>query len=172
MYSGGVMTDLGTTGYFGSDAYAINNKGEIVGYIWDWGQSGPAHAFLYTGGELHDLGTFGGTSARARGINDSGLVVGFVGTASGSFGFLYDSGTAYNLNTLVSGADGWTISGAGAINDSGQILASACNYAGACRDVVLDPVSAVPEPEAYAMLLAGLVALAGRRRLGQARKAA
>jgi probable HAF family extracellular repeat protein len=162
MYSGGVMTDLGgTPDGFGSGASGINNSGDIVGNIWDWAHNGPSHAFLYSGGALHDLGTFGGLSAYAAGINDSGLVVGSVGAATGGWGFLYNGGMAWDLNTLVSGADGWTIQGASAINGTGQILASACDAAMACRDVVLNPV---PEPATYAMLLAGLAGLAIRRR--------
>jgi probable HAF family extracellular repeat protein len=164
MYSGGVMTDLGTPLNWGSGASAINNSGDIVGNIWDWLNDGPSHAFMYTGGVLHDLGTFGGDSAYASGINDSGLMVGSVGSASGGWGFLYSSGSAVDLNTLVTGASGWTIQRADAINDAGQILGWACDGAGACRDVVLDPISCVPEPATYAMLLAGLAGLAVRRR--------
>jgi probable HAF family extracellular repeat protein len=161
MYSAGVMTDLGTPLNYGSDALGINNSGDIVGYVWDWAGNGPSHAYLYSGGALHDLGTFGGLSAYAAGINDSGLVVGAVDAATGGWGFLYNSGTTWNLNTLVSGADGWTIQSASSISGAGQILASACDAAMACRDVVLNPV---PEPATYAMLLAGLAGLAIRRR--------
>jgi probable HAF family extracellular repeat protein len=165
MYSGGVMTDLGGTPTgFGSGASDINNSGQIVGNIWDWANNGPSHAFLYSSGVMHDLGTFGGLSAYATGINDSGLVVGSVGAASGGWGFLYNGSTGWDLNALVSGAAGWTIQGASAINGAGQILATACDVASVCRDVVLDPVSAVPEPASYAMLLAGMAGLAMRRR--------
>jgi probable HAF family extracellular repeat protein len=171
MYSAGVMTDLGTPLNWGSGANAINNSGDIVGNIWDWANNGPSHAFLYSGGVLHDLGTLGGDSAYATGINDDGFLVGGVGSAGGAYGFLYNSGISWDLNTLVTGAGGWTIEGAKSINDAGQILGWACDSGGACRDVVLDPISCVPEPGTYAMLLAGLAGLVGRHRFGRRRKA-
>lgn len=166
MYSGGVMTDLGTPDGYGSFANGINNGGEIVGHIWDWAQNGPDHAFLYAGGVLQDLGTFGGAYATFAAINDSGLVVGSVGTGSSGYGLLYSHGLAQDLNILVSGADGWTITYADAINGAGQILGQACNGSATCRDVLLDPISAVPEPATWAMLVAGLAGLAARRRVG------
>jgi probable HAF family extracellular repeat protein len=172
VYSAGAMTDLGTPYEYESSANGINNSGDIVGSIAGWAVEAPEHAFLYSGGVMHDLGTFGGLTSLANGINDSGLIVGSVGTDTGRWGFLYNGSTAWDLNMLVSGAYGWTIQNASAINANGQILAWACNGAAVCRDVVLDPVSAVPEPGTYAMLLAGLVAIAGRRRFGQRWKAA
>lgn len=166
--SGGVLTDLGTPDGFGSFAYGINNSGDVVGYIWDWFNTGPSHAFLYTGGVLLDLGTFGGDRAWFEAINDSGLIVGSVDAGSGSYGLLYSSGLGLDLNTLVSGAAGWTITDARAINGAGQILGTACNGVAGCRDVLLAPL-AVPEPATAALLLAGFGGLAwSRRRRGQA----
>lgn len=161
MDSGGVLTDLGTPDGFGSFAHGINNSGEIVGRIWDWFHSGPSHAFLYSGGSLHDLGTFGGPEANFAAINDSGLVVGSVGAGSSAYGLLYSGGLAHDLNTLVSGAGGWTVTDASAVNGAGQILGTACNSSGACRDVLLDPL---PEPGTTALLLAGFGGLAWSRR--------
>jgi probable HAF family extracellular repeat protein len=162
--SGGLLTDLGTPDGFGSFAYGINNSGDIVGTIWDWAHDGPSHAFMYASGTLHDLGTFGGVKAWFEAINDSGLIVGTVGTASSAYGLLYSGGLAHDLNTLVSGAAGWTITDANAINGAGQILGTACNGDGICRDVLLDPLVAVPEPGTAALLLAGFGGLAWSRR--------
>ena len=76
LYSGGVMTDLGTLpGGTYSCATGINNNGQIVGYSNT--ASGPIHAFLYSGGKMTDLGTLpGGDNSEATGINDSGQIVG------------------------------------------------------------------------------------------------
>lgn len=172
MYSNGVMTFLDTPHGWGSWGAGINNSGDVVGGMWDWFSTGPTHAFLYTNGVMQDLGTFGGVEASFDAINDSGLVVGYVDTGDNSYGFLYSNGTARDLNAIVSGADGWTITSARDINEAGQILAYACKGADrdqVCRDVLLDPVSAVPEPATCAMLLAGLAGLASRRRAARNR---
>jgi probable HAF family extracellular repeat protein len=168
--SGSALTDLGTPDGFGSFAFAINIGGDIVGTIWNWFNTGPSHAFLYAGGTLVDLGTFGGADAHFSSINDSGLVVGTVGNASGGYALLYSSGLAQDLNTLVSGANGYTITSAYSINNAGQILGHACNANEVCRDVLLDPLAVpVPEPGTVALLLAGFGGLAwSRRRRGQA----
>ena len=45
------MTDLGTLGGTYSDAYGINNSGQVVGYAWTGG-SAAYHAFLYSGATM------------------------------------------------------------------------------------------------------------------------
>ena len=69
------MTDLGTLGGTNSNAYGINDSGQVVGM-----PTPPAtplqHAFLYSGSTMTDLGTLGGTISSATGINASGQVVG------------------------------------------------------------------------------------------------
>jgi probable HAF family extracellular repeat protein len=124
LYSGGTMTDLGAPPppppppvvYFSSQASAINDFGEIVGFA-NFDTSGNVHASLYTGGSWTDLGTLPGSmSSAAYSINNSGQIVG----DSGYHAFLYN-GTMVDLGTLPGGST----SLARGINSSGQIVGSA-----------------------------------------------
>lgn len=167
LYADGVMTDLGSlagvTG--GSFAADINNGGQIVGRS-EYGAGARSHAFLYDQGAMIDLGTLGGSSSAANGINDLGQIVGrslLAGDGRNS-AFLYEAGVMLDLNDLIEPGSGWTLSSAKAINDSGWIVASGYSngrYAG----FLLAPV---PEPETYALMLAGLGVMGAivRRRRG------
>ena len=77
VYSGGMMSDLGTFGGSSSTANAINGAGQIVGYA-SYAGDVQQHAFLYSGGMMTDLGTLGGNTSDAYAINASGQIVGQV----------------------------------------------------------------------------------------------
>lgn len=66
------VTDLGTLGGKVSRAWAINNKGQIVGGATT-GTKG-THAFLWQAGEMTDLDKFGGSEAYT--INDNEEILG------------------------------------------------------------------------------------------------
>jgi probable HAF family extracellular repeat protein len=69
------MVDLGTAGFLRSFANAINNRGEIVGFLDNGPNSTTSRPFLWTEtGGIVDLGTLGGGAALA--INDHGQIVG------------------------------------------------------------------------------------------------
>ena len=68
-----------------------------------------------------------------------------------------------NLNSLIDPLSGWQIEDARDINDAGQIAAFGCNVS-TCHALLLTPV---PEPQTWAMLVAGLGFVGLRRRKEQ-----
>lgn len=134
------LIDLGTlaggaTGVgYTSNAFAINNAGEIVGTssVLPSGK----HAFLYSGGKMTDLGTLGGDSS-ANGINNSGQVV---GECDSGGAFLYSNGVMTDLMSLIDPSDPlvgkFQLSGAIGINDSGWILASGVDFTNPANNTV------------------------------------
>lgn len=126
LHDGVTMRDLGTLGGTMSQAYDINDRGQVIGLSDVSG--GPSHAFLHDGVTMRDLGTLGGTMSAAHDINARGQVVG-LSEVSGSepwvwHAFLYD-GVMRDLDILPEVlAAGWQslLLGGLAINDSGQIV--------------------------------------------------
>jgi probable HAF family extracellular repeat protein len=91
-----------------SEAYGINNGGDIVGASTvGAAQGAPSHAFLYSHGVMTDLGTVpGDVDSAAYSINDRGQIVGYSVDAAGSGrAFLYDKGAMYDLNALIDPTD-------------------------------------------------------------------
>jgi probable HAF family extracellular repeat protein len=153
------MTDLGTLGGSNSEAHGINSAGQVAGSS---SISGHTHAFVYSGGYMNDLGTLGGLNSFADDINDAGQVVGYSNTKSGVIHrFLYSNGVMTDLDELI--PSGWTFDGGMAINNAGQIVATGWNGSNgsALHALLLSPV---PEPQTWAMLLAGLILLGYRLR--------
>ena len=112
LWHNGTVTDLGTLSPPGSYSYtqavSINNNGQIAVTI---NAGGTTEGFLYSNGTITSLGSF-----LAAAINDSGVMVGGPSIDTG--------GTVQNLNSLLP-AGSPTIHDATAINDNGQIAASA-----------------------------------------------
>jgi probable HAF family extracellular repeat protein len=125
LYSGGVVTDLGSiSGNPRSDteAYGIDGAGDVVGY--STAADGTHHAFLYRGGVLQDLGTLPDAWATATAINGAGLIAGTLtnpyGATLGSF--LYAGGAMFDLGPLLTNGDGWSQLTVTGINDAGAIV--------------------------------------------------
>lgn len=152
-------------------AYAINDAGQVVGesYIQDIPNI-PSHATLWSDGEMIDLGTLGNIPDHysvAMDINNVGQVVGVSDSLNSAIGraTLWDQGQIYDLNSFLDSAtrqEGWQLFSAVAINDKGQIIGVASNGS-SFGSYLLTPV---PEPETYALLMAGLglIGLAARKR--------
>jgi len=131
LYTKGGVTQLGglPNSNF-SVASGINDAGEITG------ESGNSNTtardiFSYKNGVMTDLGTLGGQVAQAAGINNNGDIVGesnlnFSDNFTNLVPFIYTNGAMTPLaNFNISGASGYTLETANAINDAGQIVGQA-----------------------------------------------
>ena len=121
----GSMTALGTLGGDWSQAYGINDAGEITGIAYTSGNLG-AHAFIYANGSMKDLGTLGGAYSTGTAINSKGVVVGYATPANPNatsyHAFVYAGSKMYDLNGLIGSKSGWVLESANGINDSGEIV--------------------------------------------------
>src|SRR5262249_31400867 len=84
------IVDLGTLGGPGSQARALNARGQVVGDASR--KDGQSHAFVYGGDRPVDLSVAGSISV-ARGVNASGQVTGFA-YDGGYQAFLWSGGKA------------------------------------------------------------------------------
>jgi probable HAF family extracellular repeat protein len=148
------MRDLGVLGGLSSYGMAINNYNHVAGYSTIKINDERVHAFLYDGKSLIDLGSLGASGKRwgsdvsaALGINNSDQVVGYSFLpVTGEMpiqqvAFLWSHGKMVNLNNLLTatGKD-YLVFSATAINDKGQIAASAYYMpTGTVRAVLLTP---------------------------------
>jgi probable HAF family extracellular repeat protein len=141
---------------------AINNLGDVTGAIEFANQV--SHAFLYSGGVVTDLGTltYPGTTtlggAVGLAINNTGDVVGTYGDQVGqtwSYGFEYSSGTM----TALSGATGYPLCSATAVNDPGTIVGGCQSLNGSFAAVYSQ---GVPQPIGPAGGLGGAINVYGQ----------
>lgn len=125
-WAGGVMRDLGDFGFAPNGGEAINDRGQITGYMSVPTGYRSRVAFLYSHGRLINIdgrpATVEDRSSGGAGINNYGHVVGGSDHLSG---FIYRGRRMESLNALIDPALGWDIAGPTAINDAGQIAATA-----------------------------------------------
>jgi probable HAF family extracellular repeat protein len=103
-----------------SDAVAINDAGQIVGWAHTAVSPFPRHAVLWSASYvIQDLGTLGGPTSTAVDINNAGQVIGMSDVPGGaSHGFIWTAGGGMqDLTTLL----GYPATDVAAINDAGQI---------------------------------------------------
>ena len=156
------MRDLGVLGGLSSYGMAINNKNNhVVGYSTLQANDARVHAFLHNGKSMVDLGSLGakGTDTDvsiALGVNNLDQVVGYsylpgVGKMPlQQVAFLWRRnskgvGEMINLNKLlITTASNYFLIAATAINDNGQIVASAWDlHNGGLRALLLTPIGPV-----------------------------
>lgn len=163
------LTDIGS--FISS---GVNDSGQVIGYAGV--ADGKNHAIV-TGANgattnMIDLGTLGGQFSQSIAINNLGEVVGIAETASdiGWHSFIYSHGGITDLTLLAPVvAAGWTNLIVTDINNNGQIVGDGMHngeHVGFLLSYTPDtifnpnpifiPPIPVPEPETYAMLLAGL----------------
>jgi len=173
LWTDGVASDLDRDGRE-SSATAINNAGQMVGVVSNDGNG--ERPTLWSGGRALDLGTLAGFAyGWANGINNAGQVVGNSIDVNGRIdATMWSGGALYDLNSFLDAEtvkQGWNLVSAAGINDSGWVVGSARNretgqFSAFMLSTLGGPVTPVPEPETYAMLLAGLALMGfvGRRR--------
>jgi probable HAF family extracellular repeat protein len=158
------MRDLGTLGGPFSYGMAINAKNHVAGYSAINKVDSRVHAFWFDGTGMKDLGSLAPNSGTpledqsvALGVNSSDRVVGYTylpainpttdpavqpGTSPvRQVAFVWYQGTMTDLNKLIgTAADTYHLNSATAINDNGQIVATALSKAtGTRRAVLLTP---------------------------------
>jgi probable HAF family extracellular repeat protein len=133
------MKNLGALGGSGSQAFAINQKGQIAGAAYT--KDGALHAFITAGGKLKDLGVIaGGDTSWGFGINDSGVVVGqgTYGQSGNYHAFVSEGKKMKDLNNLIPANSGWDLYVANGINGAGRIVGSG-TYNGTFHAFLLTP---------------------------------
>jgi len=121
----GAMPD----GRIAAQAFGINDKGLVVGYLSPGGSVAFAHAFIWNKGRFTDLGVLPGTNLSfANAVNEKGQVVGQSSNVSVPGGiaraFLWEDGTLLDLGTALP-TD--VISIANAINKSATVVGASGN---------------------------------------------
>jgi len=121
------FVDLGTLGGAFTNAFTINNRGQVSGFS-DLAGDLEAHAFRWSRGRLRDLGTLGGSFAGGGWINDSGVVIGASTTPGDTAvrGVIWRGRGIEELGTL----DGDDCSDAFVVNAKSQVIGPSFNCNG------------------------------------------
>lgn len=126
IWTKGKFRDLGGFGWEPNGAYAINDRGQATGYA-SVTTGGPHDrvAFLYSHGRLINIDPRPPTGLRyseGKGINNHGHIV---GESDHIGGFIWRGKRMEALGSLIDPKQGWFSIDPQAINDAGQIAATA-----------------------------------------------
>lgn len=134
IWNKGIMSDLGDFGFDPNVSLAINDCGQVTGYASLPEGFRNEVAFLYSKGRMVNIDGRPPTTDRysgGTGINCHGHVVGYSNHLSG---FIYRGRKMESLNALIDPKAGWDVYYPRAINNAGQIAATA--YRGKVRYAV------------------------------------
>ena len=134
LLSGGSYTRLDVPGARFTQAFGINDSGQVVGYYFVSDQG--LHGFLLSGGGYTSFDLPGASAIYGPfGINDSGQVVGWYYGANGEArSFLLSGGSYTRLD--VPGVSATEASG---INDSGQVVGTYRDASGGYHGFIATP---------------------------------
>ena len=142
----GHVKDLGLLpGYTDSVGRAINNRGEVTGWVGVT-QGTPGRrltfhyqAFLWKNGRMRGLGSIPRIpDSKAAALNDKGQVVGNAYYKTDEAALLWQNDKVYELNRLVPAHSGWKLQNALGINAHGQIIGNGIHN-GIRRGFLLTP---------------------------------
>lgn len=142
LWQNGTMTSIGTLGGQWSQAYGINDSGQITGAGYLAGNTGP-HVFLFSNGKMTNLDKRSGSlQSWGFGINSTGTIAGKMQVPGGQFvvfhAMVVTNGKMQDLNKLIPSNSGWVLDEAYAINDAGQIVGYG-EHQGQVRGFLLTP---------------------------------
>ena len=127
LWQSGLIQDIDTLpGDVSAVAEAINEQGQVVGYSLS--ANGEKHAFLWQNDVMTPLAADGESWAVA--VNDNGQAVGTNETSLGTCALLWENGQTIDLNSQLSGDEGWTLNEAHDINNSEWIVGVGVNPEG------------------------------------------
>jgi probable HAF family extracellular repeat protein len=121
--SSGIITDVGSLGYGGTQAFAGNNQGQVVGFANGSGLS--THAFVWSASSgMTDIGTDGSLASAASDVNSVGMVSGYtidIGSFVGGQAFVWTAEGGVERLPFLNGYD---LSVSNAIGDDGTVVGS------------------------------------------------
>jgi len=141
LWDRGSLIDLGTLGGTFGLASSVSDSGIIVGGATNQNDQSFL-AFLWKNGVMTNLGTLAGDDCSvANNVNSGGQVVGSSFPCAGgpSRGFLWQSGSIFDLNAYVPAGSDLTLSEATFVNDRGEITAQGVASNGDQHAVLLIP---------------------------------
>ena len=147
LWEDGKAVDLGNlggkTGQAGGNlAFAINNRGQVVG-ISDLAGDTTSHGFLWTKATgMQDLGTYQGDVASAAiAINEHGEIVGLSVEANGNTrATVWHNGAAVDLNSLVKGNSPLYLLTGCSVNSHGEITGLGATSSGDIHTYLAIPI--------------------------------